>query len=830
MSNDLTKVNFKTIYFNQNDVEEFYSKALNNAKLYKRITAYFSIGIFKYLKKGMAEFVNNDGYMELLLSEDIDQSTINQINRGYDQKTLLKDTSKKIIIERINELCNQDDINLFSYLIAVGKLDVKLVYKLKGIVHDKFGVISDGIHNLVYIGSNNFTEAATTKNDEAFQVTIDWDNPSKRELSSINELNQLFDSIWNNKKEDVITIEMPDPVITELISKINYNEIKKYRKNFNFIRFDLDDKKEVILTSNIDMSTYFNYKNLGEYSSKNFLFKKDKCYILRKIQRITEINDFKNKIRKICLDNNISFFMTKRSSEYFELHYKNYDILASKGIRIKSNDYFNTEEFLNYKKSINSYIKRPLKDSQLRSAIHLIELERSLNFSVPGSGKTATVLGAFEYLANSSALAMNHVDKLLVIGPINCAKSWKDEYIEVSNEADKHSPLCLINNDNTILKSDVLLHDFYSSRIIILNYELVPKLKTELCELIDSKTMVVFDEIHRIKKIDSAKYQCLKEVIHNTRYRIALTGTPLPNGYIDLYNMMSLLHEDFTQTYFQMFESALKNDDSRYRKTGLQNSSLNEILYPFFIRVDKNDLKVPLPEPDHLIEVQTNDYERELYRKIDSAKMNSFERTIKMVEIGCVPFKCEQTPDKICELTRNDGKSMLTSKLCKFLSILKSNNRKAIVWCNFVDTINTVTNLLEDNGYYVKSIYGNTEQTDREKIIDEFNYGTLQILVTNPATLAESVSLHKACHDAHYLELNYNLYQYLQSRDRIHRLGLKDTDKTNYYIYLNYYDENLKLSKDFDIYNALKKKEELMNKSIGKGNFVFGMNDEMEFE
>ena len=200
MSNDLTKVNFKTIYFNQNDVEEFYSKALNNAKLYKRITAYFSIGIFKYLKKGMAEFVNNDGYMELLLSEDVDRSTINYINKGYNQKTLLKDTSKKIIIERINELCNQDDINLFSYLIAVGKLDVKLVYKLKGIVHDKFGVISDGIHNLVYIGSNNFTEAATTKNDEAFQVTIDWDNPSKRELSSINELNQLFDSIWYNRK------------------------------------------------------------------------------------------------------------------------------------------------------------------------------------------------------------------------------------------------------------------------------------------------------------------------------------------------------------------------------------------------------------------------------------------------------------------------------------------------------------------------------------------------------------------------------------------------------------------------------------------------------
>ena len=40
----------------------------------------------------------------------------------------------------------------------------------------------------------------------------------------------------------------------------------------------------------------------------------------------------------------------------------------------------------------------------------------------------------------------------------------------------------------------------------------------------------------------------------------------------------------------------------------------------------------------------------------------------------------------------------------------------------------------------------------------------------------------------------------------------------------------MKKSKDYDIYKALKKKEELMEKSIRKGNFIFGGNDEMEFE
>jgi SNF2 family DNA or RNA helicase len=45
--------------------------------------------------------------------------------------------------------------------------------------------------------------------------------------------------------------------------------------------------------------------------------------------------------------------------------------------------------------------------------------------------------------------------------------------------------------------------------------------------------------------------------------------------------------------------------------------------------------------------------------------------------------------------------------------------------------------------------------------------------------LGEGVSLHQVCHDAIYLERTFNAGQYLQSVDRIHRLGLaKDVETT----------------------------------------------------
>ena len=47
--------------------------------------------------------------------------------------------------------------------------------------------------------------------------------------------------------------------------------------------------------------------------------------------------------------------------------------------------------------------------------------------------------------------------------------------------------------------------------------------------------------------------------------------------------------------------------------------------------------------------------------------------------------------------------------------------------------------------------------------------------------MAESVSLHKVCHDAIYLEYGFNLTYMLQSKDRIHRVGLQPGTHTHYY-------------------------------------------------
>ena len=105
-----------------------------------------------------------------------------------------------------------------------------------------------------------------------------------------------------------------------------------------------------------------------------------------------------------------------------------------------------------------------------------------------------------------------------------------------------------------------------------------------------------------------------------------------------------------------------------------------------------------------------------------------------------------------------------------------------------------------------------------DEILDDFRAGRFRVLVTNPQTLAESVSLHSVCHDAVYFEYSYNLVHLLQSKDRIHRLGLPDDQKTRYYFMREkFMRDGRELSLDAVIYDRLKEKEQTMLDAVDRG-------------
>lgn len=164
------------------------------------------------------------------------------------------------------------------------------------------------------------------------------------------------------------------------------------------------------------------------------------------------------------------------------------------------------------------------------------------------------------------------------------------------------------------------------------------------------------------------------------------------------------------------------------------------------------------------------------------------------------------------------NESKLTTKFanCVIQAIeLVESGKPVIIWCIFIDSIQRLAKALEKQGVATRCIYGEVPLEERQAILNDFRAGRIQVLLTNPHTLAESVSLHSVCHDAIYFEYSYNLVHLLQSKDRIHRLGLPDNQYTQYYYQQVYYDtEEGNWSLDAAVYDRLKEKERIMLEAI----------------
>ena len=108
---------------------------------------------------------------------------------------------------------------------------------------------------------------------------------------------------------------------------------------------------------------------------------------------------------------------------------------------------------------------------------------------------------------------------------------------------------------------------------------------------------------------------------------------------------------------------------------------------------------------------------------------------------------------------------------------LAREGKKVLIWSTFVENVEHIAHSLQDLGAVY--IHGgvdagdeNDDETREGKIRLFHDDPNVMVMVANPAAAGEGISLHMICHHAIYLDRSFNAAQYLQSEDRIHRLGL----------------------------------------------------------
>jgi hypothetical protein len=457
--------------------------------------------------------------------------------------------------------------------------------------------------------------------------------------------------------------------------------------------------------------------------------------------------------------------------------------------------------------------ERDLLPHQRHAMLHALTAANAANFSVPGAGKTATALAVLV-----THLAQGVIDAAVVVGPLSCFRPWEREAaIALPGVLSVKRVRGLTRPARAQLYRAV-----DRGGLLLLSYAAAAHDRYELETFCDRlKVMLIVDESHRVKRFQGGEWApALVELASHAKVRMVLSGTPMPQGPADLWSQFNILWPG---------EEATGSRGAFKAQSDANFGSVIGRLEPFFTRTPKSELNLAEAET-YTPTVDMPDLQAEIYQLIfrqlraaipDAAswteKIERLRRArpIRLIQAASnpdllneadgyfqIPPLEEPTGTLMERLHRYRHQGELPAKFAwalEELGQLRKEAKKCVVWTTFIRNIDQFSVLVEDqlDGPVFKvdgrvpaaeavdpELHESTEDDDhtgeeldetREHRIEQF-LGTegFAVLVANPAACAESISLHSQCFNAIYLDRTHDCARWLQSIDRIHRLGLPE--------------------------------------------------------
>ncbi len=410
--------------------------------------------------------------------------------------------------------------------------------------------------------------------------------------------------------------------------------------------------------------------------------------------------------------------------------------------------------------------RRALTKEQIRNVSALSKMPYGATFSVPGAGKTTEAIAFY-------TLHRNENSGLLVICPKNAFPAWEEQLNLCLG--DLVPSICRLTQGLEKIEQDL---SSKPNSIFLITYQQFIRVVGPISKYLQARPSFVFiDESHRMKGGDRNETgRQIQRISHLPIGKLIMSGTPMPNSTADLVSQYSFLFPSDSTVDPNNVVEKIKRVYVRTTKDEL----LSEIDFPI------NTIRTEIP----LNEAQKNLYDlirseevrqlsgltsrdRRLYRQLGRSYM-------RLLQVTTNPSLLLKSSDGFPDALREAIEYGDSNKI-KYVSVkarqLAREGKKVLIWSGFVDNIESITSMLSDLG--ARCIHGGVEagsdeeENTRERIIKDFHDDpNMFVLVANPAACSEGISLHTVCHHAIYLDRNYNAAQYLQSRDRIHRLGL----------------------------------------------------------
>ncbi len=218
----LRQIQLQGVYKSDEDniLEDFYIPTLGVAKTYDRAVGFFSASTLNYAAQALTTFIRGRGSIRLILGAFADAQDIEAVSEGH----RLRDISEKIgqqfldLLGQVSDELFQNRFAALSWLVAHGRMDIKIALRPIGMFHDKIGIITDANGDaVVFSGSANESAYALlpTHNYESIDVFPTW-RPELEQYYTRHR--DSFSRLWENQSRGTAVIPIPDAIRDRLLS------------------------------------------------------------------------------------------------------------------------------------------------------------------------------------------------------------------------------------------------------------------------------------------------------------------------------------------------------------------------------------------------------------------------------------------------------------------------------------------------------------------------------------------------------------------------------------------------------------------------------------
>lgn len=405
----------------------------------------------------------------------------------------------------------------------------------------------------------------------------------------------------------------------------------------------------------------------------------------------------------------------------------------------------------------------------------------------PGTGKTAVAVKWIERLMRTQEHKV-----LIFTPPVVCAQ-WKAEF---ETFTDNLASKVVIATGSSKKKLDAIQS---GASIIVTNYEGVRSKDVRLALYQFQPTILVCDESHRVKSPSALQSKEIAKLSRNAMYRLNMTGTPMTNSELDLFQQFLILDGGTTfGNNFYSFRGKYFEDKNASRR-GAHNyfpdwqvrkgstEAIKAILAKRSFVVRKSEC-LDLPDMVYKeVEVELSNEQLKAYLEMKE----DFLTTLKDAQgntqtaVGRLAItkglRLQQivsgfvTPEDAPEIAFKDN-----PRLEALSQLLEDLPKPVIVWACFRRNYEDISKVCEKLKLSYGFLTGGQNSIEREETLQAFRAGKLDVLIANQGAGGVGVNLIEAP-NAIYYSRDFSLEKDIQSEARNYRGGSEIHEKVTRY-------------------------------------------------